>query len=87
MRIDYVVAHIELHLFNTSSCRVYSLCCFYQVRVFVSFDVGVSVSDVLGMLSVVLGYIPETKEGLRIFRERMIETAMSFLDWLKKVNS
>jgi len=45
---------------------------------------GVSVSEVFRMVSLVLGYISETREP-PVSREKLIETAIVFLDWLKQV--
>ncbi|KAG0562955.1 hypothetical protein KC19_9G186000 [Ceratodon purpureus] len=46
-----------------------------------------SVSNVLYMLSFIIGYIPETKGGPPVSARKRIDTAMIFLNWLKKLCS
>lgn len=46
---------------------------------------GASVSNVLCMLSFIVGFIPEIKGGPPVSEKKKVETAMVFLDWLKKV--
>ena len=46
---------------------------------------GVSVSEVFRMVSLVLFCISETNGEPPVSREKLIETAIIFLDWLKQV--
>lgn len=49
-------------------------------------SLGVSVSNVLCMLSFIVGYIPDTKGGPPVSAESRIGTATVILNWLKRVS-